>query len=88
MRHLQNMDCCRKSIEWPDDRSWVSYILRDEAKWHDGREVTADDVVWTFNTLMEKGHPFYKYYYGDVTEVYKENEKKLGLILKIIRIKN
>ena len=34
-----------EKIEWPDDRSWVSYIIRDEAKWHDGREVTADDVV-------------------------------------------
>ncbi len=71
-----------EKIEWPDDRSWVSYIIRDEAKWHDGREVTADDVVWTFNTLMEKGHPFYKYYYGDVTEVYKENEKKVRFNFK------
>ncbi len=71
-----------EKIEWPDDRSWFSYILRDEAKWHDGREVTADDVVWTFNTLMEKGHPFYKYYYGDVTEVYKENEKKVRFNFK------
>ena len=71
-----------EKIEWPDDRSWVSYIIRDEAKWHDGRDVTADDVVWTFNTLMEKGHPFYKYYYGDVTEVYKENEKKVRFNFK------
>ena len=67
-----------KSIEWPDDRSWVSYILRDEARWHDGKKITSDDVIWTFNTLMEKGHPFYKYYYGDVSEVIKisENEVK------------
>ena len=56
-----------KSIEWPDDRSWVTFTLRDEAKWHDGKKITSDDVVWTFNTLMEKGHPFYKYYYGDVS---------------------
>ena len=26
------------TIEWPDDRSWVSYIIRDEAKWHDGKK--------------------------------------------------
>ena len=67
-----------KSIEWPDDRSWVSYILRDEARWHDGKKITSDDVIWTFNTLMEKGHPFYKYYYGDVSDVIKisENEVK------------
>ena len=69
-------------IEWPDDRSWVSYIIRDEAKWHDGKKITADDVVWTFNTLMEKGHPFYSYYYGDVAEVIKESEQKVRFNFK------
>ncbi len=66
-----------EAIEWPDDRSWVSFTLRNEAYWHDGKKITADDVVWTFNTLMEKGHPFYKYYYGDVKEVIKEQENKV-----------
>ncbi len=66
-----------ETIEWPDDRSWVSFTLRNKAYWHDGKKITADDVVWTFNTLMEKGHPFYKYYYGDVKEVVKEQENKV-----------
>jgi len=66
-----------ETIEWPDDRSWVSFKIRNEAYWHDGRKITADDVVWTFNTLMDKGHPFYKYYYGDVKEVIKEQENKV-----------
>ena len=69
-----------QSIEWPDDRSWVTYTLRDEAKWHDGKKITSDDVVWTFNTLMEKGHPFYKYYYGDVSEVIKISENKVKFL--------
>ena len=69
-----------ESIEWPDDRSWVTYTLRDEAKWHDGKKITSDDVVWTFNTLMEKGHPFYKYYYGDVSEVIKISENKVKFV--------
>ncbi len=69
-----------KNIEWPDDRSWVTYTLRDEAKWHDGKKITSDDVVWTFNTLMEKGHPFYKYYYGDVSEVIKISDNKVKFI--------
>ena len=69
-----------KSIEWPDDRSWVTFTLRDEAKWHDGKKITSDDVVWTFNTLMEKGHPFYKYYYGDVSEVIKMAENKVKFV--------
>ncbi len=69
-----------KNIEWPDDRSWVTFTLRNEARWHDGKKITSDDVVWTFNTLMEKGHPFYKYYYGDVSEVVKINDNKVKFI--------
>ena len=41
-----------ETIEWPDDRSWVSFTLRNEAYWHDGKKITADDVVWTFNCLL------------------------------------
>ncbi|MDC0232500.1 extracellular solute-binding protein [Pelagibacteraceae bacterium] len=69
-----------KQIEWPEDRSWVAFTLRDEAVWHDGKKISSDDVVWTFNTLIEKGHPFYKYYYGDVSEVIKISENKVKFI--------
>ncbi len=71
-----------ESIEWPDDRSWVAFTLRKEARWHDGKKITADDIIWTFNTLMEKGHPFYKYYYGDVKEIIKENNLKVRFNFK------
>ncbi len=71
-----------ETIEWPDDRSWVAFNLRKEAKWHDGKNVTPEDVIWTFNKLMEKGHPFYKYYYGDVIEVIKEGELKVRFNFK------
>ena len=71
-----------ETIEWPNDRSWVSFTLRDNAYWNDGEKITADDVVWTFNTLMEKGHPFYGYYYGDVKEAIKENNLKIRFNFK------
>ena len=71
-----------ESIEWPDDRSWVAFKLRDNAKWHDGKKISVEDVIWTFNILMEKGHPFYKYYYADVDKVIKENESKVRFIFK------
>lgn len=58
-----------QSIERPDDNGWVAFNLRPEAKWADGTPITADDVVWTFNALLEKGAPFFKAYYGDVTKV-------------------
>jgi len=35
----------------------VTFKLRDDAKFADNKAVTADDVVFSFNTLKEKGHP-------------------------------
>ena len=55
-----------KTMEWPADRSWVIFNLRPEARWHDGTPITADDVVWSFETLVEKGMPFYRYYYSAI----------------------
>lgn len=58
-----------ETIERPKDNSWVAFNLRKEAKWADGKPVTAEDVVWTFNAMMEKGAPFFKAYYGDIKSV-------------------
>lgn len=55
-----------KSMEWPKDRSWVIFELRPEARWHDGRPVTAEDVAWSFEILVSKGSPQYRFYYGSV----------------------
>lgn len=60
-----------ETVEYPADRSWIEFHLRPEARWHDGKPVTADDVVFSFNTLREEGAPFYRYYYGSVAEVEK-----------------
>ena len=59
----------------PEDRSWVAFKLRKEAKWHDGKPVTVDDVIWSFNTLIEKGSPFYRFYYGSVAKASKASEQ-------------
>ncbi len=54
------------TVEVPDDLSWVIYNLRPEARFHDGKPVTADDVIFSFNVLREKGQPFYRYYYSNI----------------------
>ena len=55
----------------PKNRSWVAFKLRKEARWHDGAPITADDVIWTFNTLIDKGSPFFRFYYASVAKVTK-----------------
>lgn len=53
----------------PDDRSWVEFILHPDARFHDGKPVTAHDVVFTFEILRTQGSPFYQAYYGDIDSV-------------------
>lgn len=55
-----------ETVETPPDRSWVAFTLRREARFHDGRPMTVEDVIWTFDTLKAKGHPFYRSYYAHV----------------------
>jgi microcin C transport system substrate-binding protein len=57
-----------ESMEMPKDRTWVIYHLRPQARFNDGTPITADDVLWTFNTLREKGRPLFRVYYGDVVK--------------------
>jgi len=57
------------SIEVPEDLSWVAFDLRPEARWQDGQPVTAEDVIWSFNTLKENGAPLYRFYYANVAKV-------------------
>ena len=40
-----------------DDRAWVAFRLRDEARWHDGQPITVDDVVFTFNIYRFEANP-------------------------------
>ena len=56
-------------IEMPADRSWVVYHLNSKAKFHDGKPVTAADVAFSFNLLMDKGDPLYGKYWADVEKV-------------------
>lgn len=58
-------------IEWPESRTWVIYHVNPKARWHDGKPITADDVLWSFETLIDKGPPLYAFYFGSVKEAKK-----------------
>ncbi len=66
-----------ESFEMPANRSSVTFNLRPEARFHDGEPVTADDVVWTLETLQSKGHPFYRAYYANVVKAVKESDHRV-----------
>ena len=58
-----------ESITMPADRSSVTFVLREGARWHDGEAVSVDDVIWSLETLRTKGNPFWRHYYADVSNV-------------------
>ncbi|MBP2290529.1 extracellular solute-binding protein [Azospirillum rugosum] len=70
-----------ESIEVPEDRSWVAFTLRPQARWHDGKPVTAEDVVFTFHTLTES-HPFYRSYYAAVDKVEADGDRRVRFTFK------
>lgn len=71
-----------ESVQMPEDRSWVIFRLRKIAKWSDGTAITADDVVFSFNTLIKEGHPQYQLYYQDVANVKKLGKYKVKFTFK------
>lgn len=48
-----------ESVEWDDNRTFIQFNLNPKAKWADGQPVTAEDVMFTFELLRDKGRvPF------------------------------
>ncbi|MBP2295178.1 extracellular solute-binding protein [Azospirillum rugosum] len=64
-----------ETIAVADDRGSVAFTLRPQARFHDGRPVTVEDVIWSFETLRDKGHPTYRTYYADVAKAEKTGER-------------
>ncbi|MBD8623188.1 extracellular solute-binding protein [Pseudomonas sp. CFBP 13727] len=64
-------------IEKAPDNSWVRFYLRPEARFHDGRPMHAEDVVFSFQTLIQSGSPLYRSYYADVAEVVAEDPQRV-----------
>jgi microcin C transport system substrate-binding protein len=71
-----------EKIEMPKDRSWVRFYINHKAHFNDGVPITAEDVKFTFDTLMDKGSPSYKVYYSDVKEAIVESKYKILFLFK------
>ena len=71
-----------ESVDVPADRAWVAFTLRATARWHDGKPVTVDDVIWSFNTLRAKGQPFFRAYYASVATIEKTGPRTVKFTFK------
>ncbi len=65
-----------EAMKHPADYSSATYRLNPNAKWHDGKPITAEDVVWSFEK-MRKLNPLYIRYYANVKEAVALNEREV-----------
>ncbi|HXF88604.1 MAG TPA: ABC transporter substrate-binding protein, partial [Xanthobacteraceae bacterium] len=65
-----------EAVSHPEDFSSVTYRLRPTAKWHDGRPVTVEDVIFSFE-VFKKYSPFHSAYYRYVSKVEKTGDREV-----------
>lgn len=63
-------------ISHPADFSSVTFKLREAARFHDGKPVTPEDVIFSFEQL-KKVNPFYAFYYKNVVKAEKTGEREV-----------
>lgn len=66
-----------ESAEVAPDRSWVSFRLRPEARFNDGSPLTAEDVVFSFETLKARGEPSFRIVLRDVESATAEGRHRV-----------
>jgi peptide/nickel transport system substrate-binding protein len=64
-----------ESVETPDDRSWVTFQLRPEARFSDGMPITPEDVLFSWSLLKSKGRPNHRSYYSKVAKAEKIGDR-------------
>ncbi len=66
-----------ESVEVPDDRSSITFNLNPKARFSDGTPVTADDVLFSFEVLKEKGRPNHRTYFSKVAKAERLSDHKV-----------
>ena len=58
-----------ESVETPEDRSWITFRLNPDARFHDGSPITVDDVIFSMETLRDQATPRYRANYDLIDTV-------------------
>ncbi len=71
-----------EKIDVRTDRTAIRFHINPKAHWQDGKPITADDVLFSWTTLRDKGKPNHRSYYKKVLRAEKEGERTVAFFFK------
>ena len=71
-----------ETIETPPDRSFVEFTLRKEARFSDGKPITPEDVLFSWETLRDHGRPNHRGYYVKVAKAERVGDRGVRFTFK------
>lgn len=69
-----------EKVEIDPERKWVEFTLNPKAKWSDGKPVTVEDVIFTYDILTEKGRPPYNNRMSRIDRIEKTGKRSVRFI--------
>ena len=71
-----------EGVSLEKDYKWVAFKLRDNAYWHDGKPITVEDVVWSFESYLEHGNVGLKTALRDLDRVFAFGDNEICFVTK------
>jgi peptide/nickel transport system substrate-binding protein len=71
-----------ETVEWDDERSFIQFNLNPKAAWADGKPVTPEDVIFSFELLRDKGAPPFSTRLRAVEKMEKVGERSVRFTFK------
>lgn len=71
-----------EGVKVADDFSWIGFKLRENAWWHDGKPITVEDVIFTFETFKNKGAAWVRTMIADVDRIEQIGPWEVKYVMK------
>ena len=55
-----------ETVTYPTDNKWVEFTIRDTARWNDGKPLTVDDVIYSYELIRDKSAPSFQVVTADI----------------------
>ncbi|CAN7353573.1 extracellular solute-binding protein [Rhizobium sp. LjRoot254] len=71
-----------ETAEWDDARTYIQFNLNPKAHWSDGKPITAEDVMFSFELMRDKGRPVFANRMKLVDKMEKVGERSIKFTFK------